>query len=131
VDDVHLHEVGALDSILDVVGIAVALESLGAPRVSSSAVPSGHGHVRAAHGELELPVPAVREIAARAGLPLIDVPVCGETVTPTGAAVLAVVCERFGPPPAAPAAAVGVGAGTRRFADRPNVVRVHGYVAPA
>jgi len=126
--EVALHEVGQLDSVLDVVGIAVALDGLGLPKVSSSPLPSGHGTVHTAHGVLTCPVPAVRELARRAKLPLVDVDVEGETVTPTGAAVLAAVCQRFGPTPLEPAAAVGVGAGTRRFVTRPNIVRVLGFV---
>jgi pyridinium-3,5-bisthiocarboxylic acid mononucleotide nickel chelatase len=123
--DVHLHEVGELDSILDVVGISVALELLGNPSVTSAPLPVGSGTVHTSHGELGVPVPAVREIAARAKVPLSVVPVVGETVTPTGIAVLAAVCESFGEAPGRPVR-TGIGAGTRRFPDRPNVIKVHG-----
>lgn len=126
-ESVHLHEVGQLDSVLDVLGIAIALHALGDPSISCSALPSGSGTVQTQHGVLECPVPAVREIAAAAGVPLVDVPVVGETVTPTGIAVLAEACSRFGAAPEGEAHAVGVGAGTRRFSDRPNIVRVVGY----
>lgn len=126
-ETVHLHEVGQLDSVLDVVGIAVALDALGNPEVTCSPLPSGSGEVQTAHGVLSVPVPAVREIAGSASVPLVAVPVEGETVTPTGIAVVAEVASRFCERPAGPPAASGAGAGTRRFSDRPNVVRVFGY----
>jgi uncharacterized protein (DUF111 family) len=126
-DDVELHEVGALDSILDVVGISLALDLLGNPRVSAAPLPSGRGPVKTAHGDLACPVPAVVEIARRFSVPLEPVALAAETVTPTGIAVLAATCEHFGARPAGEARRVGVGAGTRRFADRPNVVRVYAY----
>jgi pyridinium-3,5-bisthiocarboxylic acid mononucleotide nickel chelatase len=129
VDEVALHEVGELDSILDVVGISVALESLGNPALSVSSLPSGQGVVRTAHGELSVPVPAVLELAQRFNIPLEPAPLRGETVTPTGIAVLAVVAERFGLDVQPPYLGTGIGAGTRRFADRPNVVRIHALEA--
>lgn len=125
---VHLHEVGELDSILDVVGIAVAFDSLGAPPTTVGELPSGRGEVRTAHGTLRVPVPAVVHLARRLGLPLVDVAVEGETVTPTGAAALGVLAHRFGVPLARAGDRLGVGAGTRRFPNRPNVLRAHGYV---
>jgi uncharacterized protein (DUF111 family) len=124
---VHLHEVGELDSILDVVGIAVAYHSLGAPPVDVAALPSGHGTVESAHGTLTLPAPAVMKVAARFDIPLHDVDVRGETVTPTGIAAVAALGRAQGLPVSRPGDACGVGAGTRRFPARPNVVRVHGY----
>lgn len=129
---VHLHEVGALDSIMDVVGIAVALDLLGNPRMTATPIPSGHGTVMTSHGELDVPVPAVVEIATRWNVPLVPADGAsarGETVTPTGIAVLAQACDEFVVEAAHTGlrVAVGVGAGTRRFADRPNVVRLHGF----
>jgi len=129
--DVHLHEVGELDSIMDVVGIALAWHSLGAPRVQASALPSGSGIVETSHGPLTCPVPAVRAIAERFAVPLREAPLAGETVTPTGIAVLAHLCGTGGfghpPPPVNPESRIGIGVGTRRFAACPNVVRIHGY----
>lgn len=125
--DVHLHEVGELDSIMDVVGIAVALDTLGSPPASATPLPSGHGTVNTAHGVLDCPVPAVVQVAEGRDVPLVAVDVSGETVTPTGISVLAQVCQKFDARPFDDADATGVGAGTKRFADRPNVVRVHGY----
>ena len=127
-DDVELHEVGELDSIMDVLGIAVALDLLGNPAMSAAPLPSGRGTVHTSHGELEVPVPAVREIARRHGIRLDDVLVRGETVTPTGIAVLAQAARAELKRPLGSADRVGVGAGTRRFSDRPNVVRLHGWL---
>lgn len=125
---VGLHEVGELDSIMDVVGISVALGSLGVRHVTCAPLPSGHGSVMTSHGELTVPVPAVRVICDRHGVPLEAVDVAAETVTPTGAAVIAAICESFTPDlPVSPAARVGVGAGTKRFPGRHNVVRIHGW----
>lgn len=125
---VHLHEVGELDSILDVVGIAVAWHSLGAPPVDVAPLPSGHGTVESAHGTLPLPAPAVVKVASRFAIPLEPVDVRGETVTPTGIAALAALGRAHGVAVPRPGDARGVGAGTRRFPGRPNVVRVHGYI---
>jgi uncharacterized protein (DUF111 family) len=125
---VHLHEVGELDSILDVVGIAAAWDALGAPALDVGPLPSGQGTVETAHGTLKVPVPAVRAIARAAGIPLLDVPVRGETVTPTGIAAAAALGRAQGVPLSRRGDAVGVGAGTKRFPDRPNVVRLHGYL---
>ena len=129
IQHVHLHEVGAIDSVLDVVGIAVAYDSIGSPRVSVGPLPSGHGEVQCSHGRLAVPVPAVQYIVRQSGLVLVDVPVLGETITPTGAAALAVLGRDFGATLSGNGDCVGVGAGTRRFADRPNVLRLHGYHA--
>jgi uncharacterized protein (DUF111 family) len=126
-DSVHLHEVGELDSVLDVVGIAVALHTLGEPRATCAPLPSGRGHVGSAHGRLAVPVPAVVAVARRAGLVLEPVDVEGETVTPTGAAVLAELCGRSEVAAVPRGARLGVGAGSRRFAGRANVVRIHAW----
>jgi len=126
---VHLHEVGQLDSILDVLGIAVALDSLGMPRVTCAPLPIGSGTVKTCHGVLRCPVPAVVAIAESHRVPLEKVPVVGETVTPTGIGVVAALCWRFVRRPRGVPERLGVGAGNRRFGDRPNVIRVHGYAA--
>jgi uncharacterized protein (DUF111 family) len=126
-DQVHLHEVGELDSVLDVVGIAAAWDALGAPALDVGPLPSGRGTVATSHGTLTVPVPAVREIARAAGIPLVDVDVRGETVTPTGIAAAAALGRVQGAPLTARGEMVGVGAGTKRFPGRPNVVRLHGY----
>jgi hypothetical protein len=119
-DEVHFHEVGAVDSIVDVCGAAVALELLGWPRVLSTPPELGRGLARSAHGPLPIPPPAVLELlvgrAVRPGGPP------GEAVTPTGAALLAQHAE-VGPLPAIVPVRVGYGVGTRSWPDRPNVLR--------
>jgi len=126
-ETVALHEVGQLDSILDVLGISVAIDELGNPEASCQPLPVGKGTVKTAHGLLDVPVPAVREIAASACVPLVDADLVGESVTPTGIAVLAEICSHFRDRPQPPPLAIGVGAGSRRFVARPNVLKVYGY----
>ena len=92
---IHFHEVGALDSIIDIIGSAVGLDLLGVDRFEASPVPPGKGWIKAAHGRMALPAPATAEILK--GVPLAESHVQMEMTTPTGAAILATVCERFGP----------------------------------
>src|SRR3954471_17109832 len=89
VDAVHFHEVGAVDSIVDVVGAAIGLHALGVERIYASSLPLPGGTVRAQHGLLPAPAPATLEILSRVGAPTRPAPVLGELVTPTGAAILA------------------------------------------
>ena len=120
-EEVHFHEVGAWDSIADVVGVCAALHELGVTEVSGGPVAVGSGSVRTAHGQIPVPVPAVLELSA--GWRVVAGGE-GELATPTGMALVAAlssVCEDL---PAMTVEAVGVGAGTRDVADRPNVVRV-------
>ena len=127
---VHFHEVGAVDAIGEVCGVALALEALGIERVVCSPLPVGRGFVEAAHGRLPLPAPATLELLR--GAPLVGVELGVELVTPTGAALVAALAEAFGPLPAMTLESVGYGAGTRELPDRPNVVRVLvGVAAPA
>lgn len=122
-EDVEFHEVGAVDSIVDVVGTCVALELLGVDRVTANAVVLGTGGtVRSAHGELPNPPPAV--VALTEGARVIGLDVPRELTTPTGAALLVALVERWGAVPAMAVRATGVGAGTRDPADRPNVLTV-------
>jgi len=120
-EEVHFHEVGAVDAIIDIVGVVCGLRLLGVQAVQASPLPLGRGLVRAAHGLLPLPAPAVVELLQ--GVPITGTSAPGETVTPTGAALLATLAERFGPLPAMRLLASGHGAG-RREADYPNVVRL-------
>ena len=122
VDQVHFHEVGGHDTIIDVVGTAAALELLGVDEVRASAVATGTGMVRAAHGMLPNPAPAV--VGLLRGVPTWgrDIPV--ELTTPTGAALLAALSSGFGPMPAMEVLAQGFGAGTRELDELPNCTQV-------
>jgi pyridinium-3,5-bisthiocarboxylic acid mononucleotide nickel chelatase len=120
-EQVTFHEVGAVDSIVDIVGTALALSSLGVDRVFASAVPTGFGMVKTEHGSLPIPAPAVVELLR--GAPMYSRGVSVELVTPTGAAILAALVEGFGELPRMLVEHVGYGAGSARL-DFPNVVRV-------
>ncbi|MGZ6544217.1 MAG: nickel pincer cofactor biosynthesis protein LarC [Actinomycetota bacterium] len=120
-DQVTFHEVGAVDSIVDIVGTSLALASLKVDRVFASAVPTGMGMVKTEHGLLPIPAPAVMELLR--GAPIYSRNVSVELVTPTGAAILAALVEGFGEIPHMRIEHVGYGAGTARL-DFPNVVRV-------
>ena len=123
-EDVHFHEVGALDAIVDVVGVAAALESLAVERLVAGPIHVGTGTVRAAHGVLPNPAPATIALLAAAGLPVVGEPIGAELTTPTGAALLSALADSAGPVPAMRPCAVGYGAGTRQLADQANVVQV-------
>ena len=120
-EEVHFHEVGAVDSIVDLCGAAVALDLLGWPPVFASPPELGRGIVRTAHGPMPIPAPAVLEILV--GKPVRPGGPNGEAVTPTGAAILAELCQ-VGPLPAFLPRRVGYGLGTRTWPDRPNVLRL-------
>ena len=122
-DDVHFHEVGAVDSIVDIVGACIALEFLGRPRVFASHVVEGTGFVRCAHGRMPLPAPATLEIFAGRQISVTQCEEPGELVTPTGAALLAEFAETFGPLPGFAPRKIGYGLGTRDNRTRPNVLR--------
>ncbi len=121
-DCIHFHEVGAVDSILDIVGCMIALEQLGVDQVFSSPLPLGKGWVKTAHGLIPLPAPATAEVIKDYSIPCYGVQVDGETVTPTGAAILAVICSRFSPLPPGRLEAIGYGGGQKDY-DYPNLVR--------
>ena len=121
-EQVHFHEVGAVDSIVDIVGACVALEMLGRPRVLASAVVEGTGTVRCAHGQFPLPAPATLEILGARGVALAQCDEPHELVTPTGAALLAEFAENFGPMNLTPEK-IGYGLGGRENKTRPNVLR--------
>ena len=120
---VELHEVGALDSILDVVGVCAALESLGIERVHYSAIAVGHGTVSTAHGRLPNPVPAVSRLIERAGATATGIDTEMELATPTGVALVTVLGESCRPMPSMTISANGFGAGTADPPGRPNVVQ--------
>jgi uncharacterized protein (TIGR00299 family) protein len=120
-EDVHFHEVGAIDAIGEVCGVALALADLRIDRVVCSPLPAGRGFVAAAHGRLPLPAPAT--LALLEGAPVYGVEIELELVTPTGAALVAALAEEYGPIPAMTLAGTGYGAGTRDLEAVPNVVR--------
>jgi pyridinium-3,5-bisthiocarboxylic acid mononucleotide nickel chelatase len=122
-EEVHFHEVGAVDSIVDIVGGCLALELLGKPRVLASGVVEGTGWVRCAHGRMPLPAPATLEILGARGVAISQCEEPRELLTPTGAALLAEFAEGFGPMSGLVAERVGYGVGTRDNDTRPNVVR--------
>ncbi|HEU4842000.1 MAG TPA: nickel pincer cofactor biosynthesis protein LarC [Ilumatobacteraceae bacterium] len=122
--DVELHEVGAVDAIVDVVGIAAALHDLGIERIVASPIAMGHGTTRSAHGVLPNPPPAVARLLASRDVPVVGVDTPMELATPTGVAVLVALAERFGRLPDMTVERVGYGAGTADPQGRPNVVQV-------
>jgi uncharacterized protein (TIGR00299 family) protein len=121
-DRVHLHEVGALDSIVDIAGTVYALEALGADDVVASPLNVGSGSINSAHGVYPVPGPATARLLE--GAPIYAGPQTEELVTPTGALLVTAYARRFGPLPAMRLRQVGYGAGSRDFAGRPNVLRV-------
>ena len=124
-ESVHFHEVGAVDALVDVVGVCAALDQLNPARIFCSPLPAGRGTVRTTHGLLPVPVPAVLELARRHQVPLQQSPhaPAGELVTPTGLALMAVWADGFVPPARITPAMVGIGLGHREL-DRPNLVRL-------
>jgi uncharacterized protein (TIGR00299 family) protein len=121
VDDVTFHEVGAVDSIVDIVGTAIGMDYLGIESVSCSAVPLGGGFVETAHGRLPVPAPATSELLK--GLVVHGRCGDGERVTPTGAAILAALATPLDQMPVMQVTAIGHGAGSKDFADCPNIMR--------
>lgn len=122
-DEVHFHEVGALDAIADVVGVCVALEDLGVDEVHADVVAVGSGQVQTSHGLLPVPVPAVVELFTGTSAVLEAGPVRAELCTPTGAALLVAQVGAWGAPPPASVLRVGVGAGNADHPTSANVVR--------
>jgi uncharacterized protein (TIGR00299 family) protein len=122
-EEVHFHEVGAVDSIVDIVGACVALEMLGQPRVLAASPIEGTGTIRCAHGNFPIPAPATLEILSARGVTIQQCEEPGELITPTGAAILAEFAESFGPMQHLAVEKIGYGLGTRQNKTRPNVVR--------
>ena len=122
-EKVHFHEVGAVDSIVDIVGACIGLEMLGKPRVLSSNVVEGTGFMHCAHGRFPIPAPATLEIFAARSVSISQCEETSELVTPTGAALLAEFVETFGPMQGMAGAKIGFGLGTRDNRTRPNVLR--------
>jgi len=128
-DEVHFHEVGAIDSIGDIVGAAIGWDLLGCPKLVASPVPTGTGTVHIAHGRCSIPAPATAELLR--GIPLAESQVPFELTTPTGAGLLAVLASEFGPLPGMTIARIGCGAGERNLEAQPNLLRLFlGEIAP-
>lgn len=121
-ESIHFHELGGIDSILDIVGAVVGLKLLGVEKIYASALPLSHGTVRCAHGEFPVPAPAVLELLK--GVPFYSTDVEGELITPTGAGILKAYAESFGGVPPFRLEACGYGAGSRDLGSRPNVLRL-------
>jgi pyridinium-3,5-bisthiocarboxylic acid mononucleotide nickel chelatase len=122
VDEVHFHELGAVDTVVDVVGAVTLLAELGIERLVCSPLPAGRGLVQTAHGVLPLPAPATAALLV--GAPVVGVELEAELVTPTGAAIVSALADAWGPIPAMTIERIGYGAGTADFAERANVLRV-------
>jgi pyridinium-3,5-bisthiocarboxylic acid mononucleotide nickel chelatase len=125
VDEVHFHEIGGIDTIVDVVGVALGIAHFHWETIICSPLPMGRGFVEAGHGRLPLPAPAT--VALLKGVPIVPAAVEGETVTPTGAAIVTSLASEFGSLPAMEVTGVGYGAGTRDPEGMPNLLRIiHG-----
>ncbi len=121
-EQVHFHEVGAADAIVDVVGACAGLHALGIERLVCAPIPTGSGTVQCEHGLMPVPAPATAELLKGVPLAACDEP--GELTTPTGAAILTTLAAGFGPLPALRISAIGYGAGTRDSRTRPNILRL-------
>lgn len=122
IDQVHFHEVGALDSIADIVGSAIGLDYLKIDEFTSRSVPTGYGTIKAAHGIMPIPAPATAALLK--GAPLAASSMKSELTTPTGAAILSTVVNRWLESPVMQIEQIGYGAGTKDFAEQPNVLRL-------
>lgn len=121
-EDIHFHEIGGVDSLIDIVGVAWCLEYLGIDAVYCSALPHSTGFVDCAHGRMPVPAPATLEILK--GAPWTPTDLKGELVTPTGAGIVGALAVDFGGAPAMATSSIGLGAGKKQLPDRPNMVRV-------
>jgi pyridinium-3,5-bisthiocarboxylic acid mononucleotide nickel chelatase len=128
-ESVHFHEVGATDAIVDIVGTCIGLDWLDIDAIFCSALPNGGGTVRAAHGLLPVPVPAVLQLLSTRQVPVYDNGIQAELVTPTGAAIAVTLAQSFGPPPSMQLKQIGLGAGSKEF-SLPNLLRLWVGEAP-
>ena len=121
-EEVHFHELGGIDAIVDIVGTALCLEKLGINKITASKLPLGSGFVDCQHGKLPIPAPATLEILEN--IPIYGTEAMNELVTPTGAAIIACLADSFGPLPEMSLKKTGYGAGQRKLQDRPNLLRI-------
>ncbi len=122
IDKVHFHEIGAIDTIIDVAGAVIGLEKLGIEKVYCSKINVGSGFVEFSHGKFPVPAPATAEILR--GIPVYSTDSNAELATPTGAAIISVLAEKFGEMPEMKVEKIGYGAGAKDLKE-PNVLRVH------
>lgn len=122
IEKIHFHEVGAVDSILDIVGSAIGINALGIDKIYSSPLPLGQGFVKSSHGVIPVPAPATVELLR--GIPAKRTEISAELVTPTGAAIISTITDSFGPIPDMTIENIGYGAGTKDFTEQPNLLRV-------
>lgn len=123
-DDVHFHEVGAIDSIIDIVGVAILIDYLKVDKIMSSVINDGYGFTHCQHGTIPIPVPAVCEIFSSNNIKYKQIEIENELVTPTGAGIVAHLCESYGLAPQMEIVKTGYGAGSRNL-KIPNVLRVY------
>jgi uncharacterized protein (TIGR00299 family) protein len=124
IEKVHFHEVGAMDAIIDVVGACIGFEILKIEKFVCSKIHTGSGFVQMAHGKFPVPPPAVAEILQTKNIPIYSTEIEGELITPTGAAIIATVCDEYGKIPEMKIEKTAYGAGTRDYKDFPNVLRL-------
>ena len=122
VEEVHFHEVGGIDAIVDIMGTAICLDYLGIKNIIASHIPLGKGFVACSHGNLPVPAPATMDILK--GIPVYGTDIPHELVTPTGAAIIVTLAEKFGTMPQMTITGVGYGAGRRELESRPNLLRI-------
>jgi len=122
IEEVHFHEVGAVDSIVDIVGAAIGISAMGIEKIYSSPLSLGTGFTKSSHGVIPIPVPATMELLK--GVPVRQTEIKGELVTPTGAAIVTTLSDGFGPMPEMVVDKIGYGAGTKDLAEQPNLLRV-------
>ncbi|MBP3040502.1 nickel pincer cofactor biosynthesis protein LarC [Bacillaceae bacterium Marseille-Q3522] len=122
IEKVHFHEVGAIDSIIDIVGLCILIDYLKVTKIVSSAIPVGNGIIKIAHGNYPVPAPATLEILK--GVPLKETELEGELTTPTGAGIVSSLAEKFCSFPPMKVESIGYGAGTKDFPEHSNVLRI-------
>ncbi len=122
IEKIHFHEVGAVDAIVDIAGACIGFNALGIEKFACSALNVGGGTAKMAHGVLPVPAPATAKLLV--GKPTYSNGILKELVTPTGAAIVATLCDSFGPQPAMAVSAIGYGAGTTDLDGQPNVMRL-------
>lgn len=123
IDEIHFHEVGAIDSIVDIIGTAICIDSLSIDKIVVSKLPLGSGYVKCQHGLIPIPAPATLEIIKNGNIPTYSNGIVGELVTPTGAAIVAALADEYGSQPEMEVESIGYGAGFKDF-EIPNVLRL-------